>query len=149
MTSRGQLRVAAGAVLTALLLPLSVQADTFHLASGGQVQGEWLNKEETPLLKYVVRQTSGVVLTLTQEQVREHLRELPAEREYEALAEQTPDTVEAQWKLAQWCLEHHLSRQRTTHLTRIIELDPNHQRARALLGFAFVNGRWTTKQDYH
>ena len=152
MTSQGQLRFTTRAVLAAItvaLLPLSLRADTFRLASGGQVQGEWLNKEEAPLVRYVIRQPSGLILKLTQEQVREHLRELPAEREYEERAEQTPDTVPAQWKLADWCRDHHLMRQRTTHLQRIIELDPNHQGARALLGFAFVNGRWTTKQDYH
>jgi hypothetical protein len=149
MNSQGQIRVAAWAVLTALVPLSAARGDTFHLTSGGQVQGEWLNKEEAPLVRYVIRQASGVKLTLTQEQVREHLRESPAEREYEALAEQTPDTVEAQWKLADWCRDHHLGRQRTTHLTRIIELDPNHQKARALLGFTFLGGRWTTKQDYH
>ena len=149
MTSHGQLRVAAWAVLAALL-PLSpLRADTFRLATGGQVQGEWLNKEEAPLLRYVIRQPSGVILKLTQEQVREHLRESSAEREYEELAEQTPDTVAAQWKLADWCRDHHLMRQRTSHLARILELDPNHQKARALLGFTFLNGRWTTKEDYH
>ena len=133
MTSHGQLRVAAWAVLAALL-PLSpLRADTFRLASGGQVQGDWLNKEETPLVRYVIRQPSGLILKLTQEQVREHLRELPAEQEYEERAEQTPDTVLAQWKLADWCRDHHLMRQRTSHLQRIIELDPNHQGARALL----------------
>ncbi|MCE9528722.1 MAG: HEAT repeat domain-containing protein [Planctomycetales bacterium] len=141
-----------GLLLTAaaILLPLSsLRADTFRLASGGQVQGEWLNKEEMPLVRYVIRQPSGVMLKLMQEQVREHLRELPAEREYEERAQQTPDTVEGQWKLAEWCRDHHLMRQRTSHLERVIELDPNHQTARALLGFAFVGGRWTTKQDLH
>jgi hypothetical protein len=132
-----------------LLLPSILRADTFRLANGGQVQGEWLNQEEKPLVRFVIRQPSGLILKLTQEQVSEHLRELPAEREYETLAPLTPDTVEGQWKLAEWCRDHHLSRQRTSHLERIIELEPNHQMARALLGFAFVDGRWTTKQDLH
>lgn len=138
------------AAVAVALLPLSpLRADTFRLASGGQVQGDWLNSEEMPLIRFVIRQPSGVVLKLTREQVREHLRELPAEQEYDELALQTPDTVPAQWKLAEWCRDHHLTRQRTTHLARIIELQPDHQAARALLGFAFVDGRWTTKQDYH
>ena len=125
------------------------RADTFRLASGGQVQGEWVNREESPLHRYVIRQPSGLILKLKAEQVREHLRELPAEAEYEQVAPTYADTVEGQWKLAEWCREHRLSRQRTTHLARIIELDLNHQMARALLGFAFVDGRWTTQKDYH
>lgn len=137
-------------VIVALVLPWSsLRADTFRLATGGEVQGDWLNKEEAPLVRYVIRQPSGMILKLTQEQVREHLREQPAEKEYEERALRTPDTVEGQWKLADWCRDHHLMRQRTSHLERVIELEPNHPAARALLGFAFVDGRWTTKRDLH
>lgn len=149
---RASLRVCSLLVITtaALALPWSsLRADTFRLATGGEVQGDWLNKEEAPLVRYVIRQPSGMILKLTQEQVREHRREQPAEKEYEERAPRTPDTVEGQWKLADWCRDHHLMRQRTSHLERVIELEPNHQAARALLGFAFVDGRWTTKQDLH
>ena len=142
-------RLALFAGLAVFLLAGPLRADTFRLASGGEVRGEWLNREEMPLLAYVIRQPSGVVLKLTEEQVREHLREQPAEKEYEELAQNAPDTVTGQWKLAEWCRDHRLTRQRTSHLTRILELDSNHQAARALLGFTFINGRWTTKQDYH
>lgn len=135
--------------LAVFLLSAPLRADTFRLTNGGEVRGDWLNGEETPLLRYVIRQPSGIVLKLTQEQVREHLREQPAEKEYEGLAQSAPDTVTAQWKLAEWCRDHHLTRRRTTHLERILELNPNHQAARALLGYAFVDGRWTTKEDYH
>ncbi len=159
MNSSGQHRVGRdlqrvgcllGIVALTCVLPVTlVRADTFRLATGGEVQGDWLNKEETPLVRYVIRQPSGMILKLTQEQVREHRREQPAEMEYEERATRTPDTVEGQWKLADWCRDHHLMRQRTSHLERVIELEPNHQAARALLGFAFVDGRWTTKQDLH
>ena len=91
-------------LLTASVLsPAPLRADIFHLASGGKVEGEWLNKEEKPLLRYVVKQPSGLVVKLTQDQVREHLRESPAEHEYEELALLTADTVSEQWKLANWC----------------------------------------------
>lgn len=157
MTSSGQWRVCQIPrgerylllVLAILLLPAATWADTFRLASGGEIQGEWLNSEETPLHRYVIRQSSGLILKLSAGDVREHLRESPAQREYEELAPTFPDTAEGQWKLAEWCREHGLSRQRRSHLARIIELDPGHQGARALLGYAFVDGRWTTQQDYH
>jgi hypothetical protein len=159
MNSSGQYRVGRdlqrrgcllGIVALTGLLPVTfVRADTFRLATGGVVQGEWLNKAETPLVRYVIRQPSGLIIKLTQEQVREHLREQPAEKEYEQRAPLTADTVEGQWKLALWCRDNHLERQRISHLQRVIELEPNHSSARALLGFAFVDGRWTTKQDLH
>ncbi len=54
------------AAVAVALLPLSpLRADTFRLASGGQVQGDWLNSEEMPLIRFVIRQPSGVVLKLT------------------------------------------------------------------------------------
>ena len=36
------------------------RADIFRLEHGGQVEGEWLNHDEQPLTKYVVRTAAGV-----------------------------------------------------------------------------------------
>jgi hypothetical protein len=63
---------------------------------------------------------------------------------YHAEAPRHEDTVDGHWKMSQWCKEHRLSEQRETHLQRIIELDPNHQGARRLLGHTFRDGQWTT-----
>ncbi len=138
-------------LLIALLLcagPEFARADLFRLASGGQVEGEWVNREENPVTQYVIRPPSGMVVKLRVEQVREHLRQTEVELEYETLAPTYADTVEDQWKLAEWCRQKRLSRQRTAHLMRIIEIAPDHQQARALLGFVFINGEWTTQQAY-
>ena len=52
------------------------------------------------------------------------------ETEYERIRPTYADTAEAQWELAQWCREHKLPAQRTVHLRRVIELDPEHVEAR-------------------
>ena len=141
----GRFRWGAWGVLLTLLANLAA-ADTFVLESGGQIEGQWLNRDEQPLTKYVVRQ-GGVTFTLPLAQVREAIRQTPAELEYARRAPATADTVEAQWELAEWCKKNVLARQREVHLRRIIELNPNHQQARFALGYQFQKGEWITRSD--
>src|SRR5438105_2321453 len=65
--------------LTGLAHPLI--ADTFILEHGGQIEGQWLNREEQPLTKYEVRR-DGITLTLPLAQVKEAIVQPPAELEY-------------------------------------------------------------------
>jgi HEAT repeat protein len=131
--------------LTALFTTPLV-ADTFILDNGGQIEGEWLNRDEQPLTKYDVRR-GGVTLTLPLTQVREAIRQTPAELEYARRVPTAADTVEGQWELAEWCKKNALAKQREVHLRRIIELNPNHQQARFALGFQFQKGEWITRSD--
>lgn len=124
-------------------------ADIFRLEQGGQVEGEWLNQDEQPLTKYVVRTAAGVTLSLPVTGVREAVRQSPAEQEYARRAAATADTPEAQWALAEWCRQNSLSQQRRVHLQRIVELDANNIRARQLLGFQFINGEWISRDDHY
>jgi len=41
------------------------QADVFHLANGGTVRGEVVNKIEEPRVSYVVKTAAGGQITLT------------------------------------------------------------------------------------
>jgi hypothetical protein len=50
--------------------------------------------------------------------------------------------------LAEWCKEHHLPNQRKVHLGRIIELDPDHEVARRLLGYVRRDGKWLTQEEH-
>lgn len=124
------------------------RADLFLLESGGQVEGEWLNREEQPLRQYQVRTPAGVVISLPQEQVREAVRQSPAEAEYHRRVPVAADTIDAQWALAEWCRQNGLTNERRTHLERIIALDPNHQRARGVLGYQFLKGQWITRSEF-
>jgi hypothetical protein len=121
-------------------------ADIFILESGGQIQGEWLNRDEQPRIKYVIR-CGTATINLPSEQVREAIRQSPAEAEYARRAPAIADTVEAQWELAEWCRKSALTKQREAHLRRIIELDPNHQQARFALGYQFLKGEWVSRSD--
>jgi hypothetical protein len=139
-----------GLLVALVVLPLTLtgvaQADIFILESGGQIQGELLNSDEQPRIKYIVR-CGAATINLPSEQVREAIRQSPAELEYARRAPTTADMVESQWELAEWCRKSTLARQRETHLRRIIELDPNHQQARFALGYQFLKGEWITRSD--
>ncbi|QDU97199.1 HEAT repeat domain-containing protein [Lignipirellula cremea] len=143
-------RIAWSLVLGAafLSLPGAASADTFRLKNGGEVQGEWINRNQTASTGYLVRTWSGMKITLPADSVAERLSERPAEREYENLAPQAPDTVEGQWSMAQWCRRQQLTRQRKTHLARILELEPDHPEARAALGYSQVGGEWKVRVDW-
>src|SRR5262245_15175663 len=131
-----------------LSLATAAFADTLRLEQGGQVEGEWLNHDEQPLTKYVVRTAAGVILSLPLAEVREAIRQSPAEREYAQRASATANTPDAQWALAEWCRQNNLPQQRRNHLQRIVELDPNNSRARQLLGYQFINGEWISRDDH-
>ena len=111
----------------------SASGEVFVLKSGGQVEGELLNPNQSPRESFVVRTTSGARVTLGAEQVRQKLHQRPVEIEYERVRPQYPDTVQGQWALSQWCLEHHLVAPRREHLQRVIELDADHVDARHAL----------------
>jgi hypothetical protein len=121
-------------------------ADIFILESGGQIQGELLNRDEQPRIKYVVR-CGTATIHVPSGQVRETIRQTPAELEYARKAPATADSIGAQWELAEWCRKNALALQRETHLLRIIKLDPNHQQARFALGYQFLKGEWISRSD--
>jgi len=122
-------------------------AEVFVLTTGGQVSGEWLNRDETPRKKFVIQTPGGGRITLDRPQVKNVLYTRPEESEYERIRPSYTDTVEGQWTLAEWCRTQRLTAQRQTHLKRVIELAPNHVEARQALGYSQVGGKWMTQED--
>ena len=126
---------------------VAARGEVFLLTNGGRVEGQWLNRDEHQRQNYQIRLSSGGQLTLENAQVKKVVEPRPDESEYEKIRPQYPDTVEGQWKLAQWCQDHQLTAQRKTHLLRVIELDPNHVQARRALGYSKFDGQWMTQEE--
>lgn len=122
-------------------------AEEFVLSNGGQISGEWLNRDETPRKTFVIETSAGARITLDRSQVKQVLYTRPQELEYARIRPSFPDTVEGQWTLAEWCRTERLTEQRRTHLRRVIELDPDHLQARRALGYGQINGKWQTQQE--
>jgi hypothetical protein len=128
--------------------PAASAADVFVLAGEGQVEGELLNPRESPRQSFIVRTPSGITVALDKDQVRQIIPQSPAEVEYEKLRPRYPNTVEAQWELAEWCRENSLSRQRETHLENVLRLDPDHREARLAMGYQQIDGRWVQRDQW-
>jgi hypothetical protein len=67
--------------------------------------------------------------------------------EYRRRRDEAPNTAEGQLALAQWCLKQKLPEQARAHLTAVLEIDPNHAQARAMLGYRQVDGTWISEQE--
>lgn len=68
-------------------------------------------------------------------------------QQYRKLRAETPDSVAGQFQLAQWCASKKLFDEARAHLTKVLELSPDHPQARALLGHRLVGGVWMTPQE--
>jgi hypothetical protein len=136
---------ACGLALCALVSAAS--ADIFVLEGSGEVRGQLLNPDESPRTSYVIKTASGGRVTLAADAVKEIKRQTPAEMKYDQVRGNVPDTVEAHWKMAEWCRENKLPAERKVHLEKILTLDPNHKEARYGLGYSQIGGRWVTQEQ--
>ncbi len=130
----------------ASLLAQPLRADVFVLQSGGSIHGELVNRDESPRKTYVIKTAAGGKVTLDAAEVQKVEHQTPAEMKYDQIRSTYADTAEEQFKLAQWCRENRLAKQRKVHLERVIELDPDHADARHGLGYSHIQGRWTTQE---
>ena len=141
--------LAAAALICAFAFPSAATADLFVLKSGGQIRGRWLNRGERPLVAYEIETSYGGRMKLAKDQVETAIFERAAITEYEQIAPTFENTIDDQWKLAEWCRENTLLDQRRVHLRRILDVDPDHPRARRGLGYSQVDGRWVTLEQFH
>ena len=130
--------------------------DTIFLKSGGELTGQVVSelKDESDGRKYVVFRTeSGGLLKLDTGRLIKRIRvadELDAEYQRRLrLAFNDPNLL---WQVYQWCEEQKSGSVRFKDelrflLRRIVELDPNDERARRRLGYDLVDDRWVLKDQ--
>jgi tetratricopeptide (TPR) repeat protein len=66
---------------------------------------------------------------------------------YRNARDKYPLTVAGQLELANWCLQKGLPEEARAHFTRVLELEPDQDEARAKLGFRRVDGVWLSEQE--
>lgn len=152
------LRLAAGLCGLGMLCG-TVRGDVFHLHNGGRIVGTLVEPEPDPHAEkaeaslaweprpWRIKTSAGAVVVLSREAVAEHVRVRPALEEYERVKPTFPDTVEGQWRLAEWCREQDLVTLRKKHLERVVELDPEHEAARRGLGHVHLDGQWAHPRE--
>ena len=81
------------------------------------------------------------------EEIAERESDVAALAEYNARRARTPETAEAQWKLALWCEQVGLKPEAVAHLTVVTRLAPEHAGAWKHLGYKRHGGRWVTPEQ--
>lgn len=135
------------------LLPLAAiwaggvaRGDVVELVNGGRVEGTLVEDVQSDT-SVVIETATGGRVAIPRAEVSQVVEASDTEIEYQQMARSAPDTVEAHWKLSEWCREHNLSDESQRHLARILELDPDHADARRLMGYRDVSGSWMTRDE--
>ena len=128
--------------------PQPLDADLVKLQNGGELRGV-IEVSDAQTGRISVTTLSGVRVTVARKQTRFVTRRPRIVEVYETRAKQTPNTVEAQWQLADWCRQQGpiLKDERENHLRQIIRLDPEHLPARRALGHVKRDGQWMTYDE--
>lgn len=85
---------------------------------------------------------------LDREAMREQYQDDQRIGSYIEQREAAEDTVAGQLQLANWCRRRGLNDQERAHLSRVIQIDPNNEVARARLGFQRdENGKWVAAEE--
>ena len=141
-------RYAMFAMLAALtVLSGGAWGDVFLLRSGGQLEGEWTNREQSRTAGNEVQTASGIRIRIAAAQVEQRVPQPKREAEYERVAPTYGPSVEDQWRLAEWCRVNGLPHRRTGHLEAILALDSNHAAARRALGYRQHGNQWLTLEE--
>lgn len=128
---------------TTCLFISASKADVLQLQGGYTIDAEIVEEKPDSLRVKTVHGTYDI------EKSRILRRESSAAswRLYEAEKRKAPDTPEGQYKLAAWCGEHQLRAEQLKHLRRVIELYPDHARARADLGYVRQGDQWIKQRS--
>ena len=131
-------------IMTAILsfsLSMAAYSDEVRLTNGHMLKG--ISREEAG--RVIVEMTFGTV-SVPQAEVQSIVpgRTLLHEyMEYASALGGCPDACST-FDLALWAQDHGLTRQMKDQLHRTIDLDPEHEQARTMLGYVCYNGKWMT-----
>ncbi|WP_146118839.1 HEAT repeat domain-containing protein [Blastopirellula marina] len=142
-------RTAIIATLLGLVLcPLAVQGEVVELANGGQLNATPVHDSERAAKGQVELELAGFgTVVVEKEKVLRIENPQVSEDAYFDQASQFADTVEDQWKLAQWCNQNGLARCFQRHAHRVLQLDPNFAPARFALGYQQRSGQWVSQEE--
>jgi hypothetical protein len=123
------------------------RGDVFELKNGGRIDGQLVAAADKDKSRYEIDLAAGGRVSIERSQVVRIDTTSASEAEHQKLARSSPDTVEAHWKMVEWCRKRKLVAPMKQHLARILELDPNDEKARVASGFRQENGEWMTRDD--
>jgi len=122
-------------------------ADVVMLRNGGQVRGQLQTAADAPVV--VVSTLLGGTVSIDQASIENIERRSLLVEVYESRARDVENSVEARWQLAEWCKANNLRDQRAEQLLMLLDVEPDHQEARTILGHKLLNGNWLTREEWY
>lgn len=133
-------------LIATLGLSAAAVGDEVVLDSGARLRGRLVESDTSDRSRVVIATPYGE-LAIDRDRVRRIVEQSPAEAEYARRSPSVSDTAEAQFALSMWCRDNGHAEGMKRHLRRVLELQPDHEEARTLLGFQQVDGQWMTRED--
>ncbi len=135
-------------LLVMISLPVAARADLVRLKQGGELRGKIITNANEVEYRVCVRTVTGALITVHKNDVEFETKRPLSYETYELKSRLAPETVEAQWEMAEWCREQRMKRQQEIHLEKMIAIDPNHEMAHRLLGHVERDGKWASLEDH-
>ena len=122
-------------------------ADLIKLKQGGEIRGKLLQDRSGSESQLTIETLTGGKVSVDSQQIDFITNRPLVIEEYETRARQVEDTVEGHLQLAEWCRENFLTTPRHEELEKVLQLDPDHAKARAALGYTRHDGEWMTRDQ--
>lgn len=121
------------------------QAGKVELSGGGQLTGDVrrVENDQGKTQHVIVRVDAEMSIAIAGAHVRRAV-EAADLAEYRGQSAQAGQDADAQFELARWCKSKTLLHQYHFHLTRTIDLEPDHDLARAALGYIRQGNGWVS-----
>lgn len=125
-----------------LFLAPAAPADEVELTSGRVIEGKVEDLGDS-----IKIHKSGGSVTYPKFMVKGIVYKKTVQEIYQEKAKAIKDDVESHLKLARWCLDQKLREEALAEFRRVIALEPDHEEARAGLGFRMFKGKWMTEDE--
>lgn len=119
------------------------RADRVHLTDGAVIEGKATRQGD----KVVIELESGLITLAASDVAKVESSKSAIQRFEELEAEHAKRGVAGLMFLADYCRDHELRARERTLLEKVIELQPDHEAARARLGFVKGEAGWITRAE--
>lgn len=121
-------------------------ADLLKLMNGGELRGKVVqNADQKQMIQ--LETTTGATVIVNRDQTQFVTLRSATIEEYETRSRQINDDWESHWELAEWCRQKGLVKQRETQMLRVVELNPEHDKAQMALGRTWHKGSWVDRHE--
>ncbi|MCX7704112.1 MAG: hypothetical protein N2234_08475 [Planctomycetota bacterium] len=133
-------------VLPVIFLYAIIFADIVYLESGGFVEGKIVEEDDD---RIVIESKIGGRVELRKERIARIDRGTNEEIFKKRLEELKPDDIEGHFELGLWAKHMGLINKAKERFRYVLEKFPDHEFARAEMGYRKLQGKWVSEEEYY